>query len=111
MNAHQVGPDPDARKVRLCLYVLIAGVVLLLAFGVGHADAAVPAGGACAGYTAEPAVVVAFRAGVFANVVTVRVGQNVYGTRYTLAHYEIGEAVHVSGIACEHTLQQFRMWR
>jgi len=98
--------------VRLVLVGLLCVVGLLLLAGVGHADAATPAGGACAGYTAAPAVVVAFRAGVFANVVTVRVGQSVYGTRYTVERWQIGEAVKVTGIACGNSLGiQFRVWR
>ena len=44
MDSHMVGPDPDARKVRLFLVGLIVLVGLLLLAGVDHADAAVPAG-------------------------------------------------------------------
>lgn len=110
MNSHQRGPDPDARKVRLCL--IAALVIIGVLAWVGSADAATLDGGACTGYTAEPATVVAFRPGFFRHVVTVRIYPNTYGTRYTLERFEIGEAVKVTGIACGNSLGiQFRVWR
>lgn len=111
MDSHMVGPDPDARKVRLCLVVAIVLVGLLLLAGVGRADAAPETGGACVGYTDAQGTVVAFQRGVFANTLTVRVG-NVYGSRYTLEHWTVGQRVLVTGIACNGSLGiQFRVRR
>lgn len=97
MNSHMVGPDPDARKVRLCLVAALV-IIGVLAW-VGTADAAPVAGGGCAGYTWAQGTVVAFSVGPFYNTLTVRVGSD-YGTRLTVERWQRGQRVLVTGIAC-----------
>jgi len=112
MRSRIVGQDTEEKhnRARWLIVILIILILFIIVLTGGHSEAAAPCGGACQGYSSEPAIVIAFHHVPFSHMVTVRVGQNVYGTRYTLRHYIIGQAVHVSGIACQGTLRQFRMW-